>query len=54
MVELIFKDKIDEEIIREFRESNNSLSVISKNSKQKIKKHKNKKKNMLLITKYSL
>ena len=45
MVELIFKDKTDEEIIREYGETNNSLSVISKNSKQKIKKKKHRNKN---------
>ena len=43
MVELIFKDKTDEEILKEYGETNNNLSVISKNSRQKIKKkHKNK------------
>ena len=45
MVEIIFKDKTDEEIIREYGETNSSLSVISKNSKQKIKKKKHKNKN---------
>ncbi len=43
MIELIFKDKSDEEIIREFGVSNSSLSILTNNTKQK--KRKKKKKN---------
>ena len=45
IVELIFKDKSNEEIIREFGRTNSSLSIISYNSdcKKKIIKNQNKK-----------
>jgi hypothetical protein len=42
MIELIFKDKSDEEIIKDFGISNSSLSI-SSNSKKKKKRKKKKK-----------
>ena len=42
MINLIFKDKSDEEIIRDFGVSNSSLSILSNNSKKKKRKKKKK------------
>ena len=42
MIELIFKDKSDEEIIRDFGVSNSSLSILSDSTKKKKRKKKKK------------
>lgn len=42
MIKLIFKDKSDEEIIRDFGVSNSSLSILSKNTKKKKRKKEKK------------
>ena len=42
MIELIFKDKSDDEIIREFGSSNSALSIGTKNTKLKKRKKRNK------------
>ena len=45
MIELIFKDKSDEDIIKEFGIMNNTLSILSYESTKKMKTNKKSKKN---------